>query len=642
MLTLRQRIFLTLLPLVILLIVLGSSGIALLQRLGGRIDVILRENYDSVLYMERLHEALERIDSAFQFALAGKPDMAREQYDREWPKYDKFLREEQGNITLPGEAELVERLTRLSVEYRRQGDAFWQLTDAAEQSQAYFGDKSHGEGLYGLFKAIKTTSTDILKLNQANMEEASADAKSTAASSVWWLGGGLAVAAAIAGLLAWRTVRDVLRPIRAVTQAARGIAAGELDQIVPQLAGGELGELSQAFNAMAGRLRDYRHSALNRLLRARQASQAAIDSFPDPVLVLDTTGAVEMANPAARRLLGIIPRHDGEAPKPGDLTRPSEVLGVWHPPEALRQPLADALAGRHHYLPEGFEHALLLGGGGTQRTFLPRIVTIRDHHGDLLGAAVVLQDVTRLRLLDEVKSNLVATVSHELKTPLTGVRLAIHMLLEEAAGPLNPKQTELLLDGRENSERLLEMVDNLLSLARFEQGSRQLELRPESPQALIEAAEDALRPRAQDKGVTLHVKVPPGLPEVPVDAARFGIALGNLLDNALTYTDRGGSITLSAAAGPGTVTLAVADTGIGIPPEHLPHVFEKFFRVPGQSRAGGTGLGLAIVHEVVTAHGGTIHCESERGRGTVFRITLPVSSGSFSGRSQIGQSTTGR
>jgi two-component system, NtrC family, sensor histidine kinase KinB len=308
-----------------------------------------------------------------------------------------------------------------------------------------------------------------------------------------------------------------------------------------------------------------------------------------------------------------VPRQDGDSSS-----------GVWHAPEPLRQPLAEALAGRRHFLPEGFDHAVLLGSGGQPRTFLPRILTIRDNHGDLLGAAVVLQDVTRLRLLDEVKSNLVATVSHELKTPLTGVRLAVHLLLEEAAGPLSPKQTELLLDARENSERLLGMVENLLNLARLEQGSRQLDVRPEDPKALVEAAADAIRPRAQDKGVDVRVELPMALPAVSADAARLGTALGNLLENALTYTGRGGRITLSAASHDGAVTLAVADTGTGIPPEHLPHVFEKFFRVPGQSRAGGTGLGLAIVHEVVTAHGGTITCESAPSRGTVFRITLPL------------------
>jgi signal transduction histidine kinase len=613
-LTLRQRIFLTLLPLLILLAVLGSAGVVLLHRLGGRIDVILRENYDSVLFMERLHEALERIDSSFQFAIAGERTLAKNQYDEQWKVFKYYLEKEQGNVTVTGEQELVDRLTTLSDGYRQQGEAFYRLSDTKSQRKAYFG------GLYPIFKEIKTTAAEILRINQEHMEHASADAKATAANSAAWLGGGVVVAVVLASLLAWRTVRDVLRPIRAVTQAARGIAAGNLDQIVPRRSGGELGELSDAFNAMAGRLRDYRRSQLSRLLRAQQASQAAIDSFPDPILVLDTAGAVEMANPAAGRLLGLMPAKTSEVSKTSEVP----AAGVWHPPEALRQPLADALAGRRHFLPDGFEHTVQLGAGGPQRTFLPRILTIRDSHGDLLGAAVVLQDVTPLRLLDEVKSNLVATVSHELKTPLTGVQLAIHVLLEEAAGPLTSKQTELLLDARENSERLLSMVEKLLNLARLEQGSRQLDLRPEKPRALLEAAAEAIRPRADDKGVTIHVEAPADLPLVSVDVARLSTALGNLLDNALTYTDHRGQISVSAAAGPGTVTLAVADTGTGIPPEHLPHVFEKFFRVPGQSRAGGTGLGLAIVHEVVLAHGGTIRCDSEPGRGTVFRITLPA------------------
>jgi signal transduction histidine kinase len=214
-----------------------------------------------------------------------------------------------------------------------------------------------------------------------------------------------------------------------------------------------------------------------------------------------------------------------------------------------------------------------------------------------------LQDVSRLRLLDQVKSNLVATASHELKTPLTSVRLAVHLLLEETVGPLTPKQMELLLDARENSERLLAMVNNLLDLARLEQGSRQLDVKQETPQSLLQTAD---------------------MPSVAVDAPRLGHALRNLVDNAMTYTERGGRITLAASADADAVTLSVSDTGIGISREHLPHVFEKFFRVPGQSRGTGTGLGLAIVNEIVSAHGGTITCESEPGAGTVFRIRLPT------------------
>ncbi len=271
---------------------------------------------------------------------------------------------------------------------------------------------------------------------------------------------------------------------------------------------------------------------------------------------------------------------------------------------------------------------------------LPRILTIRDPYGDTLGAAVVMQDVTRLRLLDQVKSNLVATASHELKTPLTSIRLAVHLLLEEAVGPLAPKQTELLMDARENCERLLAMVNNLLDLARLEQGSRQLDVRPESPDSLLHVAAEAVRPRAEDKGVEISITANPHLPPVAVDAARLGHALRNLLDNALTYTDRGGRITLAASADSDAVTLSVADTGIGIPSEYVSHVFEKFFRVPGASRGTGTGLGLAIVREIVSAHGGTITCDSRPGVETIFRLRLPLSAESLDAGYVFGQLET--
>jgi signal transduction histidine kinase len=141
---------------------------------------------------------------------------------------------------------------------------------------------------------------------------------------------------------------------------------------------------------------------------------------------------------------------------------------------------------------------------------------------------------------------------------------------------------------------------------------------------LLRAAADAIHARAQDKDIEVTINVPDGLPRVSVDAQRIGHALGNLLDNALVYTDRGGRITLSAEADGDAVVLSVADTGIGIPPEQLPHLFEKFFRVPGQSRGNGTGLGLAIVHEIVAAHGGTVTCQSQVGAGTTFRLRLPL------------------
>jgi signal transduction histidine kinase len=320
-----------------------------------------------------------------------------------------------------------------------------------------------------------------------------------------------------------------------------------------------------------------------------------------------------MANPAARHLLGVLP------PVPGE-----QAAQVWQPPEALRQPVQDALQKQQPFLTQAYDQTVTFRHGGEERAYLPQVLPIADPYGNTLGAAVVLSDVTRFRLLDQIKSDLVATVSHELKTPLTSVRLVLHLLLEETVGPLTPKQAELLVDARDNAERLLNMIEHLLALARLEQGRESLRLRPEAPQALLRAAAEAALPRAEAKHVGLAVEDASALPPVAVDPERFGYALNNLVDNALTYTEAGGKVTLSAAAADGRVSFTVTDTGVGIPAEFLPYVFEKFFRVPDQSRGHGTGLGLAIVREIVTAHRGQVSCASEPGRGTAFHLTVPV------------------
>jgi NtrC-family two-component system sensor histidine kinase KinB len=349
--TLRQRILITLLPLLVLVAMTGSAGVWLLHRLGGSINVILRENYDSVIAMQDLNESLERIESSCQFMLvaAGLKDAmerqrleekAAQDYAANWKLYYDALRKEQSNITIhPTEDDLVKRLEDLTVRYRGEGEEFFRhATQGGVRHQDYYA------GPYDTFLRIKQVADDILQLNQVEMRRASDEAGDSARRSTLWLGVGLAAALLLAGLFSWYTARTLLRPIQALTLAAQGISEGNLDAVVPYLASDELGQLAQAFNTMAHHLRDFRQSQTDRLLRAQRTSQATIDSFPDPVMVVDSGGLVEMANPAARRLLGVVPTRQGQA---------SAV--PWLPPEPLRQPLALAIQGEQDYLPEGFD-----------------------------------------------------------------------------------------------------------------------------------------------------------------------------------------------------------------------------------------------------------------------------------------------
>jgi signal transduction histidine kinase len=565
--------------------------------------------------MFRLNEAVERIDSSFQFALAGRETDAAHQFATNWVLFDEQFGIEANNITIhPAEDDLVARLRDLRADYRARGRRFYDLPHGAPQRQeAYFG-RPGDPGLLGRFEEIKAVSDEILRINRENMEQARDRARERARSALVAFAISLAVVALLVAAVGWFLLRTILGPIQAVTDAAQAIGgSGQLDRTVPVSGPAELGRLAAAFNAMTRELTRYRRSNLDRMVRAQRTAQATIDSFSDPVLVVDPAGRVDLTNPAARTLFGVGPAGAGE---PGP---------VWQPPEALRLPLGAALQSQRAYQPEQFDQAISFRFGDEDRTYLPQVRPIRDPEGNTLGAAVVLNDITRFRLLDQFKSDLVATVSHELKTPLTAVRLAVHVLLEETIGVLNPKQAELLVDARDNAERLLALIEQLLALARLQRTQDREVIRPTDPVDLLRTAIDGVRPRADDKRVELELVVDGAPPAVAADPDRMAQALGNLLNNAVTYTPAGGKVTLTAAAAAGRgVVLTVSDTGVGIPAEYLPHVFDRFFRIPGQSEEGGTGLGLAIVKETVTAQKGEITCASEPGKGTTFRIVLPA------------------
>jgi len=408
-------------------------------------------------------------------------------------------------------------------------------------------------------------------------------------------------------LLAWRLADRLLRPIQAFTATAVALGDGDLDREVPEDSRDELGQLARAFNIMAGKLRSYRDATLARVLRAQRTMEATLTSAPDPVFVVARDGRHEVRNPAAEQLARTTPFAHGFPP-------------------AIAAPLAEVLRTGEHYVPTDYGRAVTLRVDREDRHFLPRILAIGDKLTEFKGAAVILQDVTKFRLLDDAKTNLVGTVSHELKTPLTSLRMALYLLLEQNLAALSPQQRELLEDARDDADRLLRILETLLDLTRLESGATPLERSEVGVAVLLRRIAGEAHPFVDTAGQRLAVAVVAELngATIGVDEARIRHVFMNLLTNASKYTPAGGIITLAAAPeGPGFIRFSVRDQGPGIPPDSVGRVFERFYRAPNPEGKPGAGLGLAIAREIVVAHGGSIACNSRPGEGSEFYFLLP-------------------
>jgi signal transduction histidine kinase len=353
---------------------------------------------------------------------------------------------------------------------------------------------------------------------------------------------------------------------------------------------------------MAGKLRAYRQVTSDQILQAKQMTEITFSAFPDAIVVLSHDGKIDFKNPAADRLF--------------------VRLGKDYLPSPFMAEAERVLKGGADFLPTDLAKALCLRIDDKETFILPRVIGMRDDSGNIFGAAVVLQDVTRFHLLDEMKTNLVSTVSHELKTPLTSVRMGLHLLLEEKIGSLNPKQVELLLAAREDSERLLRMINDLLDLARIESGSRRMSLERHSPNDLVQKAASELVDLAEARDARLKPEVEAGLPEVAVEPQQIFHVFSNLVSNAAKYSRAGEEIVIAARRDREGVRFSVIDHGPGIPLQYQSQMFEKFFRVPGTD-SRGAGLGLAIAREIVAAHDGHVGVNSQPGKGSEFYFVLP-------------------
>jgi NtrC-family two-component system sensor histidine kinase KinB len=592
------------------------------------VDEVVGQSQQTIDLTAQLATTLEREDDALLRPLTGKVTRARQELRSQRRHFDALFARMVDRLPEGDQRRAAAALRRHVDAYRLEGN---RLLAAARKPAAL--DGYHLRVNPALRLAVADCG-QIRELNFRSMEAAGIRARDTARRSSGIVALIAASALGLSTFVAVRLTRTIVGPIREITRSVEAIRHDDFGQRVRVDSSDELGRLAEGVNRMAETLADYRSSSLGELLLAKMTLEATLAALPEAVIVVDPDGAIVSTNPLAREVL----RANGKerAATIGDLAFPPDVMRAVHDTLAgkragngradLRQALAVSLNGRPHKM------ALTVA---PIPEFLPR----------RCGAVIALDDVTDFARLDELRSELVAVASHELKTPLTVLQMNL-MLLQETAENLTPRQREILAAGLVGGQELAATIDELLDMTRIEAGQLRLQREQVDLYAVIEQAVRGLGPRFEDGEIALRVVKDAPEAAVRGDAARLKLVFANLLTNALKYTPRGGEVAIRVVSGHHTVAegkqlvqIAVTDTGPGVPAEFRERVFEKFFRVEHQQpdeREGvrGAGIGLYLCRQIVEAHGGKIWCESgEGGRGTRITLRLELADGA---RSAVG------
>ena len=396
-------------------------------------------------------------------------------------------------------------------------------------------------------------------------------------------------------------------PIEALAKAADNIGKGNYEVVLPLSSAAEMNLLTRRFGTMAEALRQHQATNVDELLAGQQRLQAVLDSIDDGLLMIDQQGRLEHLNPVAQRQLGWDEGRLGQSL--------GEALGR---PELDQQLLTVLRGGSLERAPED----LSVDIEGETRLLTYSLTPVSQPKGPILGAVMVLHDVTEQRAFERVRSEFVLRASHELRTPVTGMHMAFGLFLERARFDPQSRETDLLNTVNEEMQRLMQLINDLLNFSRYQNGLQKLTLAPCNLEQMLNEARARFADRATAKNIELLIDLQPELPVLNADQAQLERVLDNLLDNALRHTASGGQIRLQARRHGERVIMSIEDSGEGIAYGQQGRIFEPFVQV-GRKK-GGAGLGLALCKEIVQLHGGRIGVYSRPGQGTQFYMALPL------------------
>ncbi|RMQ99774.1 PAS protein [Pseudomonas savastanoi pv. glycinea] len=396
-------------------------------------------------------------------------------------------------------------------------------------------------------------------------------------------------------------------PIEALAKAADSIGKGNFEVTLPIASGAEMNLLTRRFGIMAEALRQHQVTNVDELLAGQQRLQAVLDSIDDGLLMIDRQGRLEHLNPVAQRQLG------WEEPKLG------QGLGAaLERPELDEQLYLTLRGGTLERAPED----LSIEVDGESRLLTYSLTPVSHTKGHILGAVMVLHDVTEQRAFERVRSEFVLRASHELRTPVTGMHMAFGLFRERSKFPPDSRESDLLDTVNEEMQRLMQLINDLLNFSRYQNGLQKLALAPVSIEDMLEEARQRFEEKAHEQNIVLSIETQEPLPRLHADRAQLERVLDNLMDNALRHTPENGLIRLQARRHGERVIISVEDNGEGIAYGQQGRIFEPFVQV-GRKK-GGAGLGLALCKEIVQLHGGRMGVYSRPGQGTQFYMALPL------------------
>lgn len=544
-----------------------DASLGMRQELGKQVTLLLAENFD--------REALQASDARFQ----------------------QWLQRAEGSARAAGDPQALHAIESA---YARFGEL---LAKPLTVRRELLSNDDFGQAEEALRDRINTL--------QSHYVGAVDQAEQNTRQRAWLIAGLLGLIGLAVLLIGFVTAHSLAqrfgRPIEALASAADQIGQGDFQVTLPLSPLPEMAALSRRFGLMAEALRQFRATNIEALLASQRRLQAVLDSIDDGLLILDPQGRLEHGNPVAQRQLG------------WDAVPAGQSLGQALQRPELDEQLQQVLAGN------ALERApsdLAIEAGGESRLLSYSLTPVSHEQGPLLGAVMVLHDVTEQRAFERVRREFVLRASHELRTPVTGMHMAFALLQERLHFPAESRETDLLRTVDEEMQRLLLLINDLLNFSRYQNGLQQLDRTPCNLADLLGQAQQRFTAQADEREIELGLELHEPLPQLNADRLQLERVLDNLLGNALRHSHPGGKIRLQARRQDDRLIIGVEDEGEGIAYGQQARIFEPFVQVG--RRKGGAGLGLALCKEIVLLHGGQIGVHSHPGRGSRFYLALPL------------------